>query len=52
MTKVLSQSFIISNVDKSSKVRRETLDDIEHVVVPVIAAQQMVMNGLFYPARS
>ena len=50
MSKILSQSFIVSNVDTEAKIKRETFDDVEHLVVPVIAAQEMVMNGLFYPA--
>ena len=51
MSNILSQSFIVSNVDTEAKVRRETFDEVEHLVVPVIAAKEMVMNGLFYPAE-
>jgi len=51
MSNILSQSFIVSNVDTEVKIKRETFDDVEHLVVPVIAAKEMVMNGLFYPAE-
>jgi len=51
MSNILSQSFIVSNVDTETKIKRETFDDVEHLVVPVIAAKEMVMNGLLYPAE-
>jgi hypothetical protein len=43
--------YLKANVDTSVKTRREMFEDVEHLVVPVIAAKQMVMNGLFYPAE-
>lgn len=50
MTKILKPQFLMANVDTDVPIRRETLDEVEHLVIPVIAAKEMVMNGLFYPA--
>lgn len=43
--------YLKANVDTTVEIRRENFEDIEHLVVPVVAAKQMVMNGLFYPAE-
>lgn len=40
-----------ANLDTQSKIRYETFEGVEHMVVPVIAAKEMVMNGFFYPAE-
>ena len=41
--------MITLKANKTAKAERKTLDDIEHLVLPVIAAKEGVMNGLFYP---
>ena len=43
--------YLKSNVDNTVKVRHEDFEGVDHIVVPVIAAQEGVMNGLFYPAE-
>tara|TARA_R110002012_G_scaffold118088_1_gene266229 strand:- start:212 stop:1705 length:1494 start_codon:yes stop_codon:yes gene_type:complete len=45
------QHFFACNVNSDVKIRREMFEDVEHLVVPVIAAKEMVMNGYFYPAE-
>jgi hypothetical protein len=47
----LKAQYLIANVDTKAKIRYENFEDVEHLVVPVIAAQQGVMNNLFYPAE-
>ena len=51
MCKNLKQNYLKANVDIESKIRRENYQGIEHLVVPVIAAKEMVMNGYYYPAE-
>jgi len=41
---------VINN--EKSKVRNEKFDNVDYLVVPVVAAQEMVMKGLFYPDSS
>ena len=36
-------------INSKAKAVRKSLDGVEHLVVPVVAAQETVMNGLFYP---
>ena len=43
--------YIRANVDNKTEIRYEEFEGVKHLVVPVIAAKQMVMNGLFYPAE-
>lgn len=51
MSKEFKPQYLKANVDTSVNIRREMFEDVEHLVVPVIAAKQMVMNGFFYPAE-
>ena len=51
MGKILKQHYLACNVDETASKRREKFDGVEHLVVPVVAAQEMVMNGLLYPAE-
>lgn len=51
MDKKLNSYYLKANVDTTMQTRRETFEDVEHLVVPVIAAKEMVMNGYFYPAE-
>ena len=41
--------MITLKANKTAKAERKVLDGIEHLVLPVIAAKEGVMNGLFYP---
>lgn len=41
--------YLVANVDSTAQARREQFEGTEHLVVPVIAAQSQVMNGLYYP---
>lgn len=51
MCETLKPSFLRANVDTDVTIRREQFEGVEHLVVPVIAAKEMVMNGFMYPAK-
>jgi len=44
-------NYIISNVETTKKIERKLFEGVEHLIVPVIGAKEMVMNGYFYPAN-
>ena len=45
------RQYLIANVDTKAEIEYKNYEGVEHLVVPVIAAQQGVMNNLFYPAN-
>lgn len=49
MNKEQRQLFI--NFEAGGNVKSDEIDGIEHIVFPVIAAKEMVMNDLFYPSE-
>lgn len=51
MNGILKPHFLKAKINTNAKIRREKFDDVEHLILPVIAAQEMVMNDLFYPAE-
>ena len=44
-------NYIISNVETTKKIERKLFEGVEHLIVPVVGAKEMVMNGYFYPAN-
>jgi len=44
-------NYIISNVETTKKIERKLFEGIEHLIVPVVGAKEMVMNEYFFPAN-
>jgi hypothetical protein len=42
--------FVLNNKKSFKNIKVELYDGVEHLVLPVIAAKEMVMNEMFYPA--
>ena len=46
----MSKLVLHANIELQPNARRETLDEIEHLVIPAIAIREGVLNNIFYPS--
>jgi hypothetical protein len=44
-------TYLKANITNSTNIKRKLFEGEEHLVIPVVAAKEMVMNGYFYPAK-